>query len=352
MTLTYLVHADGSLPNLALMRLGTHLRARGETVRLLRQPGDAAPLLDGQPSAVFGSSIFRFSEERRASFERALGPIRWGGTGVRVESSLSEVADVDWDAISPDYSLYPAFSASLGFLTRGCRLRCGFCVVPQKEGKPHVAASVRSLWRGEPHPRHLHLLDNDAFAPTLRSHWRDAIAEIREGNFRVCFSQGINIRLIDAEGAAAIASIRYCGHDFKRKRLFTAWDSIGDESIFRRGVDELARAGIPAKNLRVYMLVGYDARETWEAIFYRFQELVALGCEPYPMVFDRAARPDLLAFQRYAIRHLYRNLAFPEYGAHGHEDTRLTGEAREAARSAWERVASGWKPVRKLAVAS
>lgn len=344
-----LVHADGALPNLALMRLATMLREqRGAEVRLTRQPEAITPL----PESVFGSSIFRFSEKRRASFEEKLGPILWGGTGVRTDSSLSELDPlVDWEKVRPDYSLYPTFAPSLGFLTRGCRLRCGFCVVPQKEGKPHIAASVRELWRGEPHPRHLHLLDNDAFAPQLRSHWRDAIAEIREGRFRVCFSQGINLRLIDAEGAAAIASIRYTGHDFERRRLFTAWDSIGDETIFRRGVSELARAGVPSYHLRVYMLVGYDRRETWESILYRFQEIVALRAEPYPMVFDREARPDLCAFQRFAIRHLYRHRIFPEYGGPGTGDTRLTPEARAAMAAAWTRVVGGWRPTRTLPIA-
>jgi len=349
-----LVHADGALPNLALMRLGAWLRARGERIRLVRQPGQWAPLLDGRPSATYGSSIFQFSVEQRKRFEAELGPILWGGTGVRVESSLAEIdASVDWDAVAPDYSLYPGFEASIGFLTRGCRLRCGFCVVPAKEGRPRIASTVRALWRGESHPRHLHLLDNDAFAPQLAGHWRDAVAEIRAGGFRVCFSQGINLRLVNDESAAAIASVRYTGHDFERRRLFTAWDNLGDEGVFRRGVATLARAGVPASHLRVYMLIGYDPRETWEAIFYRFAELVALGCDPYPMVFDRDARPDLVAFQRWALRHLYRHIPFPDYARDGRWDTRLTPAARSAASAAWSAVAGGWKPERRfLAVAA
>lgn len=341
---TYLVHADGSLPNLALMRLGGWLRQRGESVRLLRRPEEYAPLLDPKPSKVYGSSIFAFAGDRRARFEAALGPVTWGGTGVRVESSLSEIAP-DVEAAPLAHDLYPGFAASIGFLTRGCRLRCGFCVVPRKEGRPRAVASVRDLWRGEPYPRHLHLLDNDAFAPALRSHWLDAVREIREGGFRVCFSQGINLRLIDEEGAAALASIRFTGHDFDRRRLFTAWDNLRDEGVFRRGIDTLARAGIRAKDLRVYMLVGYDAAETWESLLYRFRELVTLGCEPYPMVYDRS-RGDLRAFQRYAVRHLYRTISFPDYGAHGHEDTRISAEARSAIARAWASVESGWKPHR------
>lgn len=339
----YLVHADGKLPNLALMRLGGWLRQRGEQTHLLRHP--SISLFDPRPTSAFGSSIFDFTGARRSDFERAIGPIRWGGTGVRVESSLDEI-DPEIDGTTPDYSLYPDFAPSIGFLTRGCRLRCGFCVVPKKEGKPRAVASVRDIWRGEGHPKHLHLLDNDAFAPSLRDHWRDAIETIRGDGFRVCFSQGINLRLVDDESAAAIASIRYTGHDFARRRLFTAWDSLGDEAVFRRGVETLRRAGVPPSHLTVYMLVGYDKRETWEAIIYRFLELTALGCDPYPMVFDRT-RPELRAFQRWAVRHLWRKIPLPDYGAHGAEDTRISAAAREEIGRAWSAVGAGWKPERR-----
>lgn len=351
--LVNLIHVDGALPNLALMRLGTWFGSQGARVRLLRQFSDCRPmdaLFAGDiRERSFGSSVFTFSKKTRDGWDRLLGPITWGGTGVSASSNLSEVAPIDWEQISPDYSLYPRFSASIGFLTRGCRLRCGFCVVPQKEGKPHAVSDVSSLWRGDPHPRHLHLLDNDAFAPKLRGFWNDAIREIRDGDFRICFSQGINLRLIDEEAAAAIASIRYTGHDFARRRLFTAWDNLGDEKMFRRGVAALAAAGVPPSHLRVYMLVGYESRETWESIFYRFNELVALGCEPYPMVYDRS-RGDLKAFQRWAVRHLYRKLPFPEYGGAGHGDVRISAGVRQDIKSAWSTVVAGWRPERKLAV--
>ncbi len=62
-----------------------------------------------------------------------------------------------------DYSIYPDFTASLGFTQRGCRLSCKFCVVPQKEGKNRSTQTIAEIWRGAGHPRNLHLLDNDFF---------------------------------------------------------------------------------------------------------------------------------------------------------------------------------------------
>jgi hypothetical protein len=349
--LILLADADSRIPNLALMRLATHFRALGEGVRLVR-PTDRRSLFDPRHTRALGSSVFGFAAKARSAMEREWGSIEWGGTGVRVDSSLAEVdSAVDWDRVAPSYDLYPEFTASLGFLTRGCRLRCGFCVVPTKEGRPSAVASVRDVWRGDGHPKRLLLLDNDAFAPSLRSHWRDAVDEIRAGAFRVCFSQGLNLRLIDDESAAAIATLEYRDNEFRERRLYTAWDSLGDESIFRRGIATLDRHGVPAKHLLVYMLVGYDPRETWEALFYRFTEMVALGCRPYPMVYDRSARPDLAAFQRWAVRGLYRAVAWPDYAKDGREDTRIGADARAASDAAWVSVASGWKPPKRLVAA-
>jgi len=350
----YLVHADGSLPNIALMRMSTYFKSIGRSVTLLR--GGAIWDSERHPDGdVYGSSIFLFSDSIRTKIESTWGHVRWGGTGVRVDSSLSEIdSSVDWDSVQLDYSLYPGFEPSIGFLSRGCRLRCGFCVVPAKEGKPRAVAGVRDIWRGGGHPKHLHLLDNDAFAPQLRNHWRDAIEEMISGNFRVCFSQGLNVRLIDDESASMIARIRYTGHSFDKRRLFTAWDSLGDESIFRRGVATLAKAGVPAKHLRVYMLVGYDPKETWETIFYRHAELVALGCEPFPMVYDRS-RPELRAFARWggaARVPLYKVTPWTNYAVDGREDTRLTDETRAVSNAAYQRVLGGWKPIRRLQVSS
>jgi hypothetical protein len=306
----YLVHADGALPNLALMKLGAYFRGRGESVRLVRGAGQRQ--LWDPPGEVYGSSIFGFSAKLRARIEAEWGDIRWGGTGVRVESALSEVdSSVDWEALAPDYSLYPDERRSIGFTQRGCRLKCSFCVVPKKEGPARSVRSIADLWRGEPWPRNLLLLDNDFFGQEPEA-WRARVAEIRAGGFHVCFSQGINIRVVNEESAAAIASVEYRDNEFRRRVLYTAWDNLGDERAFKRGVADLKAAGVPPKHLRVYMLIGFAKGETWEQILYRFNEMVALGCEPYPMAFDQS-RGDLKAFQRWAITGLYRACSWAEY---------------------------------------
>jgi hypothetical protein len=201
-----------------------------------------------------------------------------------------------------DYSIYDKFAGSIGFTQRGCRLKCGFCVVPKKEGKPRSVNTIDTIWRGAPWPKHLHLLDNDFFGQS-REHWQARVREITDGGFRVCLNQGINTRMIDDESAAAIAAMGYWDDSFRYQRLYTAWDNIGDEERFFRGVDTLERHGIPARHLLVYMLVGYDKRETWERLFYRFQRMADRYIMAYPMVFgDRKRTLPVDALQRTIVR--------------------------------------------------
>jgi len=303
----YLIHCDGTLPNLALMTLARYFRDRGEAVRLIR----SAKTLWDEPGECYGSSIFSYSEPKRKALESSWGAIRWGGTGVDLRSNLSEIdPSEDWDSLRPDYSIYPEYRFSLGFTQRGCRMNCAFCVVPRKEGKPKATGkTIAEIWRGEPWPKKVVLLDNDHFGVP---EWRERIEEIREGKFKVSFCQGINIRQITEEAATALASVEYRDNEFRERILYTAWDNLGDERVFKRGVEILRIAGIPSTHLRVYMLIGYRAGENMEEILYRFGELVSLGCQPYPMVYDRQ-RKDLKAFQRWAVTGLYRAVPWKKY---------------------------------------
>ncbi len=302
-----LTQIDGPLPNLALMRLAHWHRSRGDEVHFTRSP--YKHLFEPEYDAVYGSAIFKYSAKRietlRLNFPNAI----LGGTGTfeptTVESILGEGKEVY------DYSDYPKFTGSMGFTQRGCRLKCGFCVVPKKEGKARSVASVHDIWRGPGHKKHLHLLDNDFFGQP-EDQWRARLDEIRDGKFKVCLNQGINIRMITDVAAEALASIEYRNQEFDARRLYTAWDNIGDEKVFFRGIDTLERHGIPAKHVMAYMLIGYDKRETWERIHYRFDRMVERGVMPFPMVFDNTRR-DHKDFQRWAITGLYRAIPFSEY---------------------------------------
>lgn len=300
-----LTQLDGALPNLALMKLAHWYRQQGDEVTLTRSI--EADLFEPRPDVVYGSAIFDFSAERVERFRLAWPQAIVGGTGSGSTTTVEAITGPAHRGV--DYSGYPDFKDSIGFTQRGCRLKCKFCVVPAKEGKNRGEARIDEIWRGEGYPKHLHLLDNDFFG---QPDWRSRIEEIVAGGFKVCMSQGINVRLINEEAAAAMATINYRDTKFNTKRLYTAWDNIGDEKVFFRGVDILERAGIPATHLRAYMLIGFDHTETWARIWHRFNRMVERGIEPYPMVYNRK-RADLLCFQRWVITGIYRFVKWPDY---------------------------------------
>lgn len=299
---------DGKLPNVALMKLSHWHKAQGHEVVVSRNiDRDLFDIFD----RVYGSAIFTcFGTERVERFLKSWPEAIVGGTGTSSTATVEQVIGVE-EYEYLDYEGWPDFEHSIGFTQRGCRLKCKFCVVPQKEGKNRSLNTIADLWRGPPWPKNLLLLDNDFFGQV---DWRSRIAEIRDGNFRVCFSQGINVRLIDDEAADALATIKYRDTKFQRSRLYTAWDNLRDEKVFFTGVDRLERAGVPPRNLMVYMLVGYDPLETWERIWHRFNAMVARGAKPYVMVY-RQTRHDLKRFQRWANLGLYRIIPFDQYDA-------------------------------------
>jgi hypothetical protein len=299
------------------MKLSAWHKARGDQVHFSRSPyrSPTEPHYD----RVYGSAIFSFSVQRVARFKAEFPEALLGGThDTSNTATVDDITGADFAGL--DYSLYPDFTASLGFTQRGCRLKCGFCVVPRKEGKPRPVNTVADIWRGKPWPKHLHLLDNDFFGQPEQQ-WRARLDEVRKGGFKVCFNQGTNIRLLTPEAAAALASVHYTDDQFKQRRIYTAWDNIGDEAVFFRGVDVLREAGIPPEHLMAYMLVGYDRRETWERVLHRFHRMADIGIKPFPMVYGDRRRglpgqPEgrtLGQFQRWAVRRLYTVLPFAEY---------------------------------------
>lgn len=304
------------------MKLASWHRSRGDDITFSKRV--ERDMLEAPYDRVYGSAIFQYSADRVAVFKSEFPGAIVGGTWNLADTSTVEDITGVHDGL--DYSIYPGFSGSIGFSQRGCRLKCGFCVVPKKEGKNRDVVTVAGIWRGDPHPKHLHLLDNDFFGAPA---WENRFQEIVDGKFKVCFNQGINVRLITPLSAGALGEMPYYDDQFKTRRLYTAWDNLKDEKVFFRGVEMLERAGVRPSHLMVYMLVGWDPSETWGRVMYRFNKMVALGIRPYPMVFggvpgrsktlpigqhnEAIEHRTLGEFQRWVIRKAYTFVPFKDY---------------------------------------
>jgi len=305
-----LTQIDGKLPNLALMKLAYWHKSKGDEVHF--EWSIVRGVFEPQYDLVYGSAIFTSSDKKIQQFKANFPDAIIGGTAVDMNKKVEHLIGVgDYDYEHYDYDIYPDFHHSIGFTQRGCRLRCSFCVVPKKEGKMAVVNSIYNIWRGESYEKKLHLLDNDFFGQEA---WEERSREIIEGNFQVCFNQGINVRLIHKEGAEQLVKMRYMDDQFKVKRIYTAWDNRRDESIFTKGIDIMLTAGIRPAHIMVYMLCGYWKWENWDDIFYRFNTMVKMGLMPYPMIYGEAKNyKELKKFQTWVIRRYYQFVPWEQY---------------------------------------
>lgn len=314
-----LTQIDGKLPNLALMKLSHWHKDNGDTVVFEKSINKG--VFEPEYDVVYGSAIFSDSAKKIELFKRQFPKAIIGGSGIDQITAAEKQIKVEqiigcgtYDYEHYDYSIYPEFKHSIGFTQRGCRLRCAFCGVPNKEGKNQVVNSISDIWRKDSE-RKIHLLDNDFFGQTA---WRERSQEILDGKFKVCFNQGINVRLIHKEGAEMLAKMKYMDDQFKKKRIYTAWDNRRDENIFNKGINILLDSGIKAPHIMVYMLCGYWKWETWEDIFYRFNRMVDIGMMPYPMVYMPAdgndiPKKELKKFQQWVVRRYYQFTEWEKY---------------------------------------
>jgi hypothetical protein len=312
-----LLQLDGKIPNIALMRISSHHRALGDEIAFRVAGNDSAVQrhLWEQPDMVYASAIFAKTNAVALEVCRTYPGAIVGGTGWDLAVTLEQHGIT---TLEQDYSIYPNFRQSIGFTQRGCRLKCEFCVVPRKEGKVRPERGIHEIWRGDPWPRELLLLDNDFFG---QPDWRKHIEEIREGGFKVSFNQGINARCLTDEAAEAIASVDYRDDSMQSKRIYTAWDSLGDEERLFAGLNRLVKYGVKPDHIMVYMLVGYWPGETAVDREYRRAKLREFGARPYPMPYVR--NMELRGFQRWIVGAYDKRIPWGDWVAAKYEPRNL-----------------------------
>lgn len=149
MSRVLLLHLDGKVPNIALMRLAAHHKAIGDEVTLRRAPTVAAvePELGDRFDRVYASAIFTRTRPVAERLLTARPDAIVGGTGWDLGRTLE---DVGVTTKAQDYSIYPRFKPSIGFSQRGCQLQgeAHLHGVGQPRGRARALPRARSAARG------------------------------------------------------------------------------------------------------------------------------------------------------------------------------------------------------------
>ena len=289
--------SHNGFPNLSIMKLSAYHKQLGDHVVFIQGIPTTAPL--EQFDKVYISCIFFQNTEAVKDYAAQFScPVELGGSGVDLKKELP----YDIEHILPDYSLYD-LDYSLGFTSRGCIRKCGFCVVPEKEGTIRDHALISEFL----HPDHkkVVLLDNN-FQASPR--WKETLDFLIEHNLKVNFNQGLDIRLVNEEFAQHIVETHSYNWTFKHRGLHFAFDSMSVEKAVIRGIEILTNAGIRPVDLMFYILVGYDT--TFEQDLYRVEVLRELGVKPYIQLYNQVKDRELRRLARWINRKYYEFLPF------------------------------------------
>ncbi|WP_434510125.1 radical SAM protein [Desulfitobacterium sp. AusDCA] len=304
-----LIDLDGKLPNLALMKISTFHKSKGDTV----------VLNDFKADKLYCSVVFQRNRKNAEMLKELYPNMVIGGTGWELSIKLPP----EIHAMQPDYELYTAekiyqnicggigkkeskirkaetiANSGMGFTSRGCIRNCGFCIVPKSEGKFRQENEIGDLLNTKSNI--LILNDNNL---TADPYCIDKLHEIRDRKLIVDINQGVDIRLLTDEIAVALAGVKHL------RSIHYAWDLMAFEKQVLEGINILSKFIKPYRHM-CFMLTGFNT--TFEEDMYRFHKLRELGIDPYVMVYNEKPDIRLKHFERWVNGRIYKVCKFNDY---------------------------------------
>ena len=260
---------DSKMANLAILKIAQYHINAGDNV------GWYQPLFDQQIDKLYISKVFTFTDE---IIYLPDCEIIKGGTGYDYSIKLPDEIEHITNVKQAYNLLYPEINYSVQFSTRGCFRKCGFCVVPKKEGFIHSVELMELNDNGE----YIELIDNNFFN---YKGWKERLEKLKTFDQPLNFSSGLDLRTLTEEQAMELSKC-------KIKKIYCAWDNIEDEEIVFRGVDNLIKY-IPKHKIMCYVLVGFNT--TTEQDLYRVNKLNKYGIDPFAMGyidFEKNIKPN------------------------------------------------------------
>ena len=249
-----LIDIDSKMPNIALMKISTYYKTKGESVEWWK-----GLLFHKQYDLVYASKVFRFS---KMPYELP-GDVEIGGSGYDLKKKLPR----EIEKCDIDYTIYPDCDYSIQRFSVGCIRKCDFCIVNEKEGNLKSVKPMNLNLKGE----YIRVIDNNFFA---NRSWKDAIEYLNNLKQKVWF-EAIDARTLTEEQAKTINPL--CAP----QKVFMAWDNIKDKINWSKITE-----WIKPYNIMVYVLIGYNS--THKDDLYRVEYLRGVGVNPFVMPFDKS----------------------------------------------------------------
>lgn len=306
-----IIDVDGKLPNLALMKISAYFKKAGERVEFVRAGREY--------EKIYAAVLFTRSKESCGRLVEMYGDkVEIGGTGWDVKKRLPE----EIETCRPDYDLYTAadlagrmrgigtrehklqkakqiVDVGIGFTSRGCVRKCGFCFVPAKEGTFRQETPIADIIN--PRSNIIILNDNNL---TADPYCVEKLHEIRDRGLIVDINQGCDVRLMTEEKARALSEVKHL------RSLHYAWDLMEYEGQVLQGIKTLTKY-VKAWRHMCFMLVGFNT--TFKEDVYRYRKLEELGVRPYVMRYNETPDIRLKHFARWVNSRICKACSFDEY---------------------------------------
>lgn len=278
-------------PNLVSMKLSGYYKNMGADVKLKTDYNNLT-LYD----KVFISKVFTDTYVDIQILE--LPNVKYGGTGFFYDKAPKLPDKIEH--YMPDYHLYDEwvnnqisnkkkkssfkyyFDYSIGFTTRGCFRKCGFCV-NRNYDKVYLHSPLNEFV--DKSRKKICLLDDNILGSSC---WRDIFKELQCIGKSFQYNQGMDERLLTGEKCSIIFNSKYDGD------YIFAFDDIKDYALIEDKIKLLKK--YTDKIPKFYVLCGYDRNNLYDEYFWkqdifnmmkRIKLLMEYKCLPYIMRFNK-----------------------------------------------------------------
>lgn len=271
-------------PNLVCMKLSGYYKEQGADVEL-KLDYENLDFYD----KVFISKVFTDTPIDESVLK--LPNVEYGGTGFFFDKAPSLPNEIEH--YMPDYHLYDGWvkgrleqgvrkselkeytDYSIGFLTRGCFRKCGFCV-NQKYDHVFKHSPLSEFY--DPTRRKICLLDDNFFGCP---NWKEMFQELVDTGRPFKFKQGMDERILTDEKCEMLFSAKYDGD------YIFAFDNIKDYELIESKL-QLIRKYSQSKYITFYILVGFENTDIGDVVsmWERIALLMKYKCRPYIMKYQ------------------------------------------------------------------
>lgn len=284
-------------PNLACEKISAYYKEQGNNVILKTDYKNLEKYKE-----VFISKVF--TDTPIPKWLKETDKIHLGGTGFYFDQAPNLPDEIEHHM--PDYHLYDEWVAnemekgklkaekegrefkqaqyrlqfreyldySIGFLTRGCFRKCGFCI-NKKYNHVFEHSPLEEFY--DESRKNICLLDDNFLG---YPHWKEMLEQLIATGRKFKFKQGLDERLLTDEKCDMLFNSKYDG-DYT-----FAFDKVQEYDLIQKKLQMIRRSSSTNKNtIKFYVLVGFESTDykDIENAFKRIELLFKYQCLPYVM---------------------------------------------------------------------